>query len=528
MNKKTLALGIALAFFVALPLSAVQVWFSSAPGSAAHGQSYYVEAQTYIGNWWEPGDIWLYKNNGYVSGNWGSYTISAGTWQTDSGPQWIEYFAEAWDWSIGENAMNWHYVYIEGPLNQAPMGICDYSQSSVPRGANLQGNGWAADNEMGAPISRVDILVNGNDVGDASLGGHRPDVASFYGRSDYTYSGWSFSWNTGGLPAGTHSLEFRAWDNQGASTTFGYRTFTVTNSSPSITLLSPSAQTTGLGSTLTITSNATDGDGNIVTHNLDIQRPDGTWNWQGGFAYGEPYMGGPVGSAANSTRSANFTFNQPGTWYVRSWVNDANSNNLHSATVAIVVADLNAPTTPTGLGSSNVTPTTFTLSWTASSDNVGVAAYQVFRDSTNLGESGTTSMNIAGLSQNTTYGMKVRARDAAGNWSAWSSVLSVTTTIVLTPPSTVQSVSVGSAFATISWSGAASGNGIQGYRVYRNGVLVGTTTNTHFYEAGLAAGTTYAYTVRTLNTSGQESSASTTLNVTTAAATLQVFTPLAQ
>jgi hypothetical protein len=221
MKRKSISIGAAVWLLAALPLSAVQVWFSSAPNTASHGAGYYVEARSYIANWWEGGDIWLYKNGAYLWGNWGSGTITVGTWQTDSGPQSIEYFAEAWDWGIGENAFEWHYVFIDGPANQAPLGVCDFSQSTVPRGANLQGNGWAADHEMGAPVSRVDILVNGVDVGDASLGGYRPDVANFYGRSDFTYSGWSFTWNTGGLSAGTHSLEFRAWDNQCASTTFG-------------------------------------------------------------------------------------------------------------------------------------------------------------------------------------------------------------------------------------------------------------------------------------------------------------------
>ncbi len=436
MNKKLLALVSVIALLAAVPMSAVSVWFSSAPNSADHGAGYYVEARTYITSWWEGGDLWLYKNSNYVSGNGGAGTISAGTWQTDNGPQSIEYFAEAWDWGIGENAMGWHYVYINPPANQPPMGICDYSQSSVPLGANLQGNGWAADNEMGAPITRVDILVDGVDVGDASLGGYRPDVASFYGRSEFTNSGWSFSWSTGGLPAGTHSLEFRAWDNQGASSTFGYRTFTVTNYSPSITLLSPSAQTVNLGTTLSLSSRATDPDGNITHHHLDIQRPDGAWNWQGAFANGEPYNGGPVGSAADSTRTANFTFNQLGTWYVRSWVNDANGNSLHSATVAIVVTDQSAPSTPTDLSSSSVTPISFTLSWSASSDNVGVTAYQVFRDTTNLGETASLSMSVTGLTGATTYGMKVRARDAASNWSGWSGVLNVTTA---TPAPTITS-----------------------------------------------------------------------------------------
>lgn len=531
MKKKSLFLWAFLALSVALPVAAVQVWFSSSPsGNVGNGASYYIEATAYAASWWEWNDLWLYKNSSYVAGNGGSGYYSAGTWQTDSGPQTVEYFAEAWDWGVSENAVDWRYVTIDPPANQAPIGVCDYAHSSVTAGGNLHGSGWAADNEMGAPITRVDILVDGNDVGDATLGGDRSDVANAYGRSDYQYSGWSFNWGVGGLAAGTHSLEFRAWDNQGASTSFGYRTFTVTNYTPNNTLTSPAAQTVALGTTLTITANATDGDGNITTHNLDIQRPDGTWNWQGGFAYGEPYMGGPVGSAANSTRSATFTFNILGTWYVRSWVSDANGNNQHSATVAITVVDNVAPSKPVGLAASNLTETSFTLTWAASTDDVGVTGYEVSRDNTSIGTPTSLSSTISSLTGATTYVMKVRARDAAGNWSAWSDGLSVTTPAPLTAPTNLTVASKGSAFIALTWTAGSVGGGAPSYRIYRNGALVATVTTTNFTDLGLTAFTAYTYTVKTLNGSNQESAAATipSGDTTTLAATLQVFTPLAQ
>ncbi len=108
------------------------------------------------------------------------------------------------------------------------------------------------------------------------------------------------------------------------------------NNPPTVTLLSPGPQTIEAGTTLTITSRATDPDGNLTSHNLDIQRPDGRWNFEGGFASGEPYQGGVIGSGADSTRSASFTFTDLGTYYVRAAANDG-SGWYHSATVAITV-----------------------------------------------------------------------------------------------------------------------------------------------------------------------------------------------
>jgi hypothetical protein len=89
--------------------------------------------------------------------------------------------------------------------------------------------------------------------------------------------------------------------------------------------------------------------------------------------------------------------------------------------------DVQSPSVPAGLTASNITPSSFRLSWTASSDNVGVTGYEVFRDGTSAGTTSATFMDLNGLAASTSYSMTVRARDAAPNWSAQSSALSVTT-----------------------------------------------------------------------------------------------------
>ncbi len=90
-------------------------------------------------------------------------------------------------------------------------------------------------------------------------------------------------------------------------------------------------------------------------------------------------------------------------------------------------ADTQAPTAPTGLAASNVTQTTLTLNWNASTDNVGVTGYDVYQGASNIGTVTTTSANITGLSAGTAYTFTVRAKDAAGNVSAASNAVNVTT-----------------------------------------------------------------------------------------------------
>lgn len=90
-------------------------------------------------------------------------------------------------------------------------------------------------------------------------------------------------------------------------------------------------------------------------------------------------------------------------------------------------ADTEAPTAPTNLTASNIAQTTLTLNWNASSDNVGVTGYDVYQGATNLGNVAGTSANVTGLVASTNYDFSVIARDAAGNSSAASNVLNVTT-----------------------------------------------------------------------------------------------------
>ena len=90
-------------------------------------------------------------------------------------------------------------------------------------------------------------------------------------------------------------------------------------------------------------------------------------------------------------------------------------------------ADAQAPTAPANLVSSAKTITTISLSWTASTDNTAVTGYNVYMD--NVLKTTVTGLTttITGLTAATAYTFNVKAKDAAGNISASSNILSVTT-----------------------------------------------------------------------------------------------------
>ena len=91
------------------------------------------------------------------------------------------------------------------------------------------------------------------------------------------------------------------------------------------------------------------------------------------------------------------------------------------------VVDTTSPSVPTNLTASNITATAFTVSWNASTDNTNVTGYRVQVDSETPLATNNLSLTVSGRTAETDYSVRVAARDAAGNWSAYSSPITVTT-----------------------------------------------------------------------------------------------------
>lgn len=89
--------------------------------------------------------------------------------------------------------------------------------------------------------------------------------------------------------------------------------------------------------------------------------------------------------------------------------------------------DTQAPTAPGGLTSTGKTSSSVSLQWNASSDNVGVTAYDVYSGSNQVLTVSGTSATVGGLSPSISYTFSVKARDAAGNTSPASNSVTVTT-----------------------------------------------------------------------------------------------------
>ena len=182
----------------------------------------------------------------------------------------------------------------------------------------------------------------------------------------------------------------------------------------------------------------------------------------------------------------------------------ARTPTIASATTA-AAPDTTPPSAPTGLAGTAVSMTQINLTWTASTDNVGVTGYRVERcqgaDLHQLRPGRHADRRRAsadtGLAPSTSYRFRVRAVDAAGNLSAYSDIATATTlppdTTPPTAPSGLTATAAGSTQVNLAWTASTDNVGVTGYRVERcqgagctNFTQVATPTATTFSDTGLA------------------------------------------
>lgn len=98
------------------------------------------------------------------------------------------------------------------------------------------------------------------------------------------------------------------------------------------------------------------------------------------------------------------------------------------------------PTAPSGLTSSIITDNAVDLTWNLSTDNIKVTSYYIYKNSSYLASSLTASYKVTGLTAGTSYTFYVKAKDGAGNFSASSNILTVTTTKPVQPPASTRKI----------------------------------------------------------------------------------------
>src|SRR5579885_584187 len=235
---------------------------------------------------------------------------------------------------------------------------------------------------------------------------------------------------------------------------------------------------------------------------------------------GNPFTAGGDISNQSSVGAVSLISAAAGT-YQPQWTTSMDTFNASTAAFkgAVTAPDTQAPSTPTNLSATPVSPSAVNLSWTASTDNVGVAGYRIFRGGVQIGTASTTSFPDSGLTPATNYVYTVSAFDAAGNVSAQSAPASVTTlppdTTAPSVPANLRATLITGTSAVLAWDPSTDDTGVTGYRVFRNGVSIGTTSSTGFTDSGLLPATAYSYTVAAFDAAQNQSAQSSALPVTT-------------
>lgn len=223
------------------------------------------------------------------------------------------------------------------------------------------------------------------------------------------------------------------------------------------------------------------------------------------------------------TKSVNVQLNA-GSNKIRATATTANGGpNLDRVSVA-AAADTQAPSRPGQPSCSAIGEDALTLSWGASTDNVGVVAYDLYEHGNKLGEAAgdATSKVLTGLSPNTTYNLTVIARDAAGNASQASPVVDCTTrpSSDTTPPGkpgTLTSSNVTATSADLSWGASTDDKAVVGYDVRSDTTVYKSVTGTSTTLTGLACNSPYTLNVVARDAAGNVSPQSNTVTFTTKA-----------
>ena len=183
--------------------------------------------------------------------------------------------------------------------------------------------------------------------------------------------------------------------------------------------------------------------------------------------------------------------------------------------------DVTVPAKATAVVALETAAGSIKVTWTAATDDRGIAIYYIKRDGTLIDS--TTALTItdaAAGTSNRTY--TVEAKDTSNNLSGASTASNTAATGVPNAVTGLAVTAVSDGALFVEWTAATdntNGSGIKDYSVWRNGQKIATVTGTSYTETGLSGTTGYTYTVTANDkagaTSADTNASGTTLNANT-------------
>ena len=182
---------------------------------------------------------------------------------------------------------------------------------------------------------------------------------------------------------------------------------------------------------------------------------------------------GAISGTATSSTGSPFSFTVAVTDTVSGFASQARSFSI----AVTGTGDTTPPSIPTGVSAAAFSSSQINVAWAASTDNVGVTGYRVFRNGTQVGTPATLSFSDTGLTAATTYSYTVAAVDAAGNTSTPSTASSAMTLAAAdtTPPTvSITTPTATTVSGTITVTATAADNvGVADVQFQLDGVNVG-------------------------------------------------------
>jgi chitodextrinase len=189
-----------------------------------------------------------------------------------------------------------------------------------------------------------------------------------------------------------------------------------------------------------------------------------------------------------------------------------NGTAVSTNIINLAAADTSPPSTPGVPVATGADKNKITLLWDVSTDNVGVAGYNIYRDTTKIGKSPyPIYTDSSGLQPFTTYCYQIEAFDGEGNVSinksgqACATTLGNSDTALPSAPANLTATAISTSQISLSWSASTDiDNNLLGYKVYRDGQKTDSIAvpATSFVEKGLSASTEYCYTVKAFDSAG--------------------------
>src|SRR2546425_1622860 len=299
----------------------------------------------------------------------------------------IYYFAvTAYNLSLGESGFS----------NEVNKAIADVTPPTVSITAPT----------TGATVSGSAVMVSASASDNVGVAGVQFKMDGVNLGAEVTLAPYSVSWNTTLATSGTHSMTAVARDAAGNTATSAAVSMTVDNTPPLIS---------------TVSSSSISSSGALITWATN-QASDSQAEYGLTTGYGSST---PLNSSLLTAHAVTLTgLLASNTYHYRVKSRDAAGNLATSAdftlTTLIAVPDITPPSVPTNLSASAMSSLQMNLSWTASTDNVGVAGYTIYRGGSQIATASLASYSDTGLSPSTAYAYTVAAYDAAGNVSVQS------------------------------------------------------------------------------------------------------------